>query len=70
MNSTGARALSAAEALTFITAVAQLACIAISVSADRFMGAGERMARKLDARESLIYPRPAQLRGGCSVATL
>lgn len=53
MNSTGARALTIAGALTFITAAAQLACNVTGASAYRFMGAGARMARAVDAGKLL-----------------
>lgn len=49
MNNTAAQALIAAGTLTAVAAVAHLACIAIGARAYRFMGAGERMARAVEA---------------------
>jgi hypothetical protein len=41
--------LLAAGALTAVAALAHLACIAIGATAYRWMGAGERMARAVEA---------------------
>ena len=49
MNSTAAAALIAGGTLTAIAALAHLACIVIGASAYRFMGAGEAMARAVEA---------------------
>jgi hypothetical protein len=49
MNSTGSPALIAGGTLTAIAAVAHLACIFLGAPAYRFMGAGERMARAVEA---------------------
>jgi len=49
MNSTGVQALVAGGTLTAIAALAHLACIVIGARAYRFMGAGERMARAVEA---------------------
>lgn len=49
MHSAGALALVAAGTLTAIAALAHLACIVLGASAYRFMGAGERMARAVEA---------------------
>jgi hypothetical protein len=49
MSSTGTQALILAGALTSVAAVAHLACLALGGSAFRFMGAGERMARAMEA---------------------
>ncbi len=49
MSSAGGQALIAGGTLTAIAAFAHLACIAIGSPAYRFMGAGERMARAVEA---------------------
>ena len=49
MPSTGTQALILAGALTAVAAAAHHACLAIGGSAFRFMGAGERMARAIEA---------------------
>jgi hypothetical protein len=49
MIGTGSPALIAGGTLTAIAAVAHLACIFIGAPAYRFMGAGERMARAVEA---------------------
>ncbi|WP_428419926.1 hypothetical protein [Methylibium sp.] len=49
MLSIGAQALVIGASLSTIAAVAHLACIAIGAPAYRFMGAGERMARAVEA---------------------
>lgn len=49
MGSAGAQALIAGGTLTALAAVAHLACIVIGSPAYRFMGAGERMARAVEA---------------------
>ncbi|WP_425259193.1 hypothetical protein ACPOLB_27140 [Rubrivivax sp. RP6-9] len=49
MNTTGPQALIMAGALTSLAAVAHLACIVLGASAYRCMGAGERMARAVEA---------------------
>ncbi len=55
MHSVGWLALNLGGALSALAAVAHLACIAIGPSAYRFMGAGERMARAVEAGKT----RPA-----------
>ena len=45
----GAQALIAGGVLSAIAAIAHLACIALGAPAYRFMGAGERMARAVEA---------------------
>jgi hypothetical protein len=45
----GAQALAVAGALTAVAAIAHLACIAIGAPAYRLMGAGDRMARAVEA---------------------
>jgi hypothetical protein len=49
MVGTGAQALIAGGTLTAIAAVAHLACIVMGAPAYRFMGAGEHMARAVEA---------------------
>ena len=49
MNSAGALALILAGVLTSLAAIAHLVCIAVGASAFRLMGAGERMARAIEA---------------------
>jgi len=49
MHSTGSQALLLGAALSAIAAIAHLACIVIGAPAYRFMGAGERMARAVEA---------------------
>ena len=49
MNSTGPQALIAGGTLTVIAAIAHLACILIGARAYRLMGAGEQMARAVEA---------------------
>ncbi len=45
----GAQALALGGALSALASVAHLACIALGARAYRFMGAGERMARAVEA---------------------
>ena len=45
----GARALAIGGVLTAVASVAHLACIALGAPAYRFMGAGERMVRAVEA---------------------
>lgn len=47
---TGAQALIVGASLSAAAAVAHLACIAIGAPAYRFLGAGERMARAVEAK--------------------
>jgi len=49
MHSTGAQALILAGSLTLMAALAHLACIALGAPAFRTLGAGERMARAVEA---------------------
>lgn len=49
MYSTGAQALIFAGVLSSLAALAHLGCIALGAQAFRFMGAGERMARAVEA---------------------
>lgn len=49
MGSAGPQALIAGGTLSAIAAVAHLACIFVGAPAYRFMGAGERMARAVEA---------------------
>ena len=49
MYSAGAQSLILAGVLSSLAAIAHLACIALGGQAFRFMGAGERMARAIDA---------------------
>lgn len=49
MYSAGAQTLILAGVLSSLAAIAHLACIALGGQAFRFMGAGERMARAVDA---------------------
>jgi hypothetical protein len=49
MYSAGAQALILAGVLSALAALAHLACIALGAPAFRFMGAGERMARAIEA---------------------
>lgn len=49
MTSTGAQALILGGALTSLAAIAHLACVVLGPSAFRLMGAGERMARAVEA---------------------
>lgn len=49
MYSAGAQALILAGVLSSLAAVAHLACIVLGAPAFRFMGAGERMARAIEA---------------------
>src|SRR5215468_9676760 len=49
MLSAGAQALVGGAILSGIAAVAHLACIVVGAPAYRFMGAGERMARAVEA---------------------
>ena len=51
MFSTGAQALVVGATLSAAAALAHLACIALGAPAYRFMGAGERMARAVEARK-------------------
>lgn len=55
MQSVGSLALVIGGALTGVAAVAHLACIFLGAPAYRFMGAGERMARAVEARR--LKPR-------------
>lgn len=50
MNSPGTLALLAAGVLTALASAAHLACIVLGARAFRFMGAGERMVRAVEAR--------------------
>jgi hypothetical protein len=50
MLSLGSQALAVGALLSAVAAVAHLACIVIGAPAYRFMGAGERMARAVEAR--------------------
>lgn len=52
MPSAGAQALVLGGTLSAAAAVAHLACIALGPPAYRFMGAGERMARAVEAGET------------------
>ena len=49
MFDTGAKALALAGLLVTLASLAHLACIAVGARAYRFMGAGERMARAVEA---------------------
>lgn len=49
MNGYGAQALMAGGILTVVAAVAHLACIGLGARAYRFMGAGERLVRAVEA---------------------
>lgn len=49
MLSTGAQALAVGGVVSLVAAVAHLACIVLGAPAYRFMGAGERMARAVEA---------------------
>lgn len=51
MLSLGSQALAVGALLSAAAAVAHLACIVIGAPAYRFMGAGERMARAVEARK-------------------
>ena len=51
MLSHGSQALAVGALLSAAAAVAHLACIVIGAPAYRFMGAGERMARAVEARK-------------------
>lgn len=54
MNSTGTQALGLAGLLTALASAAHLACIFFGAPAFRLMGAGERMARAVEARR--VWP--------------
>ena len=49
MSTLGSTALTIGAALSALAAIAHLACIALGPSAYRFMGAGEKMARAVEA---------------------
>jgi hypothetical protein len=51
MLTSGAEALIVAGSLSAAAAVAHLACIVVGAPAYRFMGAGEKMARAVEARK-------------------
>jgi hypothetical protein len=51
MLTSGAKALIVAGSLSAAAAVAHLACIVVGAPAYRFMGAGEKMARAVEARK-------------------
>jgi hypothetical protein len=55
MTDVGSQALIFGGALSAVAALAHLACIALGAQAYRFMGAGERMARAVEAGK--IKPR-------------
>lgn len=66
MPTLGAQALIAGGVLSGVAAVAHIACIVVGAPAYRLMGAGERMARAIEAGKV----RPAFMTGAIAVVLL